>query len=924
MSSVLEKTIQSLEAALRYNPHNAELKASLAEAYIRSGRLDERTAALCESAMASPEHADNTLLNQIHQVRLVLEQVDAIEEDLAVGMMPPESETLEIGIGMLSDFIKLSPTCQPVWIALTRLQLLAGKLGEASEGITRLKQDAVEDLPRVFRRTLHYLKTHADESQREALLALMRSLGDHEAELEVLETSYDSGESDAVEALWQAYSMRYDPADPGLVPEQRRMRLLGVAVKAAPEAEAELWKASAQKAGWPVNDSLKLLIRQLTGQGAFEECFRIAKGLPLDEELKELLNDLSEELERQDEYELAVQILRYINENELVADHDPLDDTASLEREAALSMAEYQVRNGRHNEALRKYITALCADEHNDPEILEQIDGLLEEIHDVEIEPLVELGAYFRRVADQPKAVYYFNQALARDPEHPMAIEQLESLFNELLDENPNLPEIRLELGQLYLKQGRTADAVDQLTIAAASPAILPRANRFLAEIYYGMSDWLEAYHRFESISLRESDAELLYRIYQGLRENEALREAMGALELIQRIVPGYRDVMRQLGDLRDQLTQSTPSRDSSLLVDPKMKELVGDLAIGRYEYIEKLGSGGMGVVHKVFDLRNNMPVAMKILRDSLSSSSKALDRFFREARIAASIKHRNIVAIHDYNISNISGQSYIAMELVEGPSLREIVDRQFENGPVVSRDYITEMLYYGAQVCDALAASHERGIIHRDIKPDNILISSEGVVKITDFGIVHIEEATFTPTGAMIGTPRYMAPEQVTGGKIDGRSDIYSTGILLYEVLVGSPPFMTGDISYQQVNNTPLSPREVCGNIPESTSKVLLKCLEKEPGERYQTAIQLKLALLDELDMLGGCKKYQQQLANATIVDGFEEDDQNATNPGPNPQGLELGGDLDLDETPSPVNASSAQAVTPFGSEDEHNNELD
>jgi serine/threonine-protein kinase len=155
------------------------------------------------------------------------------------------------------------------------------------------------------------------------------------------------------------------------------------------------------------------------------------------------------------------------------------------------------------------------------------------------------------------------------------------------------------------------------------------------------------------------------------------------------------------------------------------------------------------------------------------------------------------------------------------------------------------------SQICDALHVTHSKGIIHRDIKPDNILLSADRTAKITDFGIVHVEEATFTPTGALIGTPRYMSPEQVQGAKLDGRADLYSAGIIVYEWLVGTPPFMTGDVAYQQVNIVPTPPLEQNMEIPSFVNDIIMKCLEKNPADRYQAALDLKRALDDALAKL-------------------------------------------------------------------------
>lgn len=285
---------------------------------------------------------------------------------------------------------------------------------------------------------------------------------------------------------------------------------------------------------------------------------------------------------------------------------------------------------------------------------------------------------------------------------------------------------------------------------------------------------------------------------------------------------------------------------------DPRISELLGPEAATRFQYLERLGSGGMGVIHKVRDRRDDRVVALKILRDGLSGSSKALDRFFREARICSGISHPNIIKVYDYSISSSSAVSYIVMEFIDGRSLREVIDRRFnDSNPISFADYTFEIVGYIIQLCWALEAVHVRGIVHRDVKPDNVMINLVGEVKITDFGILHLEEATFTPTGAMLGTPRYMSPEQVRGDKVDGRSDIYAVGIVLYECLTGRPPFLTGDVSYQQVHNQPLPPQEVNSEIPRELNDIILRCLEKAPENRYPDGGSLKAALRTLSDRL-------------------------------------------------------------------------
>jgi serine/threonine protein kinase len=408
-----------------------------------------------------------------------------------------------------------------------------------------------------------------------------------------------------------------------------------------------------------------------------------------------------------------------------------------------------------------------------------------------------------------------------------------------------------MELGKLYLHSERYDAAIEQLRLAASSPAVAEDANRLLAEALFKARRAVDALDRYRAQPAREEDFESIYQLHEQLLSTQSsARDAVLALDLIARVDPGWRDVGEKIRLMQMNMGKAPET-------DPKMRELIGDMAIGRYQYLDRLGSGGMGVVYKVYDIRNHQTVAMKILRDSLAGSSKALDRFFREARIAATLSHHNIENIYDYNISNMSGQSFIVMEYVDGPALRELIDGQFRDGIDINLDYIAEIFFYAVQLCDALGASHGKGIIHRDIKPDNIMINSIGEVKITDFGIVHIEENTLTPTGAMLGTPRYMSPEQVVGGKIDGRSDLYSVGIVLYEALVGSPPFLSGDISYQQVHKSPVAPRDINVKIPQSANEIIMKCLAKRPEDRYASAEALRIECNRQLDDLGGCSKY-------------------------------------------------------------------
>jgi serine/threonine-protein kinase len=232
-------------------------------------------------------------------------------------------------------------------------------------------------------------------------------------------------------------------------------------------------------------------------------------------------------------------------------------------------------------------------------------------------------------------------------------------------------------------------------------------------------------------------------------------------------------------------------------------------------------------------------------------------------------------------------------MEYIEGKSLRQIIEDKFTYSSEVPLPYIAQILFYMTQLCSAMDATHKKGIIHRDIKPDNIMITRNDQVKITDFGIVHIEKATLTPTGALIGTPRYMSPEQVKGGKIDGRADLYAVGIVIYECLLGSPPFIAGDIAYQQVNVDPAPPNEIIENIPDAVNNVIMTCLRKHPDDRYQSGAELKLVIEECLLEIGGYEPHVGTETTQSDAHPSSEDNEPKVEPEPEP---EIEDDPDLD----------------------------
>ena len=578
-------------------------------------------------------------------------------------------------------------------------------------------------------------------------------------------------------------------------------------------------------------------------RGAFDYLSRI----PVDDDNKQLLNHIAAELEKIGDLDTAEYLLRFINENDLLIHEARTLRDKEIEIHTELGLADYNASSGHYDFALGNYAKVLRLGFKQDTFVLSRIVELLPLLKLPHTDDFHFVGQYYLNRGDYYRAAQFFDLVLEHRQDDHEARGKLRVIYGAIFDKNPNLPELRLRSGDLYMDDGELQNAIVEYRRAAEFPETNIEATRRLGIAYMMEKQYTEALEAFQLMPVGENDLENLYQLHVVMTEQRRVADAICLLRLIEDVDDTYRDVGERLARLQKELAPSDVPHSS----DPQMRELIGDVAVGRYRYMEKIGSGGMGVVHKVFDHKLNRVVAMKILREGLSSSSKAVDRFFREARIAAVLNHPNIVNIYDYNINNLTHQSYISMEFVDGPSLRDLFEEYFLNELPPTEHRVAESLVYLSQVCDALRVTHSKGIIHRDIKPDNILISSAKVAKITDFGIVHVEEATFTPTGALIGTPRYMAPEQVQGTRIDGRADLYSMGIILYEWLTGTPPFVTGDVAYQQVNMPPTPPCNINPDIPPAVNSLVMKCLEKNPAGRFQTARDLKAEMENALRIL-------------------------------------------------------------------------
>src|ERR1039458_7467519 len=268
---------------------------------------------------------------------------------------------------------------------------------------------------------------------------------------------------------------------------------------------------------------------------------------------------------------------------------------------------------------------------------------------------------------------------------------------------------------------------------------------------------------------------------------------------------------------------------------------------ISHYEITEKLGEGGMGVVYKAHDSRLKRFVALKVLPPEKVTDPDRKQRFVEEARSASALNHPNIVTVHD--IDESGGVDFIAMEYVEGKTLNELIGRKGLK--------LNEALKYAIQIADALAKAHAAGIVHRDLKPGNVMVTPDGRVKVLDFGLAKLTESApvgpedstvteqpSTELGRIVGTASYMSPEQAEGKKVDARSDIFSFGSLLYEMLTGKRAFRRDSPALTLVAILHLEPSPLPAEVPHDLEKVITRCLRKDPARRFQYMGDVKVEL--------------------------------------------------------------------------------
>ncbi|HLG20003.1 MAG TPA: protein kinase [Bdellovibrionota bacterium] len=403
-------------------------------------------------------------------------------------------------------------------------------------------------------------------------------------------------------------------------------------------------------------------------------------------------------------------------------------------------------------------------------------------------------------------------------------------------------------------KRGLMKEALVELDRIQVGVKDHSQAMSLRGKIHLDLADPMKAKECFEESlkGLERMTSDDVDTVYNLAVVSDQTQSQTNALELIERMLAQdlvERSAVDKAQNVRKLLSDRAFTRMSKVGLIPTSGGLfaASDKALShtsttplprRYSVIKEVGRGGMGIVYTAKDTTLDRIVALKILPSSLKANEQAVKTFFREAKAAAALNHPNIVTVHDLGTQD--GEYYIAMEYIEGNTLKDILKKRGK----LSTKSVAEIL---RQLLDALKYAHSKNIVHRDLTTNNIMWTKQQTIKIMDFGLAKVIRELMSEQSIVGGTPSFMSPEQTLGRPIDHRTDLYSLGICIFEMCLGELPFKKGDLGFHHVNTPPPIPKELDPNLPDVLNQMILKCLEKDPVNRFQNAAEIQ-ALLAKL----------------------------------------------------------------------------
>ncbi|MDX1971217.1 MAG: protein kinase [Candidatus Sumerlaeia bacterium] len=433
------------------------------------------------------------------------------------------------------------------------------------------------------------------------------------------------------------------------------------------------------------------------------------------------------------------------------------------------------------------------------------------------------------------KAMEMLEAAFKLQPTNEEIIASLISCYERMLLKRESA-ETRFRLGRLYYQSQKYDQAIAAFQQTAQDFRTEASSGKMLARCYLAKELFDLAFQELRKVVVDDEVKDLMYDLAKRFESRQDITNAKHVYRQLFAADINYKDVKVRFEALSnpDSSISSGFNQDLDSYERTSVMQQMSEDAKRRYELLEELGRGAMGIVYKAKDKELDEVVALKILPDQLSSNEEAVRRFKIEARNARRLSHPHIVRIHD--IGEEAGRRYISMELVDGSDLKKKIKTE-------GRIPLETFFKYSMAIASALGYAHQLGIVHRDIKPANIMLDSSDKVKITDFGIAKLldaDAAEGTMVGAVIGTPLYMSPEQVQGIPVDNRADIYAFGIMLYEFLNTRPPFTKGDLAYQHIHEQP----KRIEDCPDPVWNIISKCLQKDKEARWSNAEEIIEAL--------------------------------------------------------------------------------
>jgi tetratricopeptide (TPR) repeat protein len=805
-----DTAMQIFDRALRANPEAPEILVAVSHGYIQAGREDDEARGIYERAIAANPNED-TILFQL--ARIARRQSND-----------------ELTVGACEQLLKLGRHSRELILQLAEAYCRLGVLEEKAEPVYRealifqpdhasvanhlatiyLRQGRTDaEAAAVYEAVHHRDPTRRDVARRLAFAYREADMADRTLELArsiLVEDPHD----DEIEKLAAQASEALDQMDSAMAAYEQ-------VLERNPDDREALCRLASIYGRKRLHDDRALSV--------YDRAIRLRR------DSLEFHSALARAWAARDDWEKVVSAIKHLLSHasdkisSAAALMEELIETAPKALKLRWFLVETLIYDGRLREANEHLSEILRIDSSQAQQALASFERILNK-NPRDARAHQQRGRLLIGMDREAEARHALEQAYRFAASDEGVVRDLMDLYQRLLEKR-EANDVRFQLGKLAIQTGKFDLAISCFQKTDKDYRWENESIRCLARCFMakGMLDL--ALQELRRIPVEDAAKDLLYELGQ---RYEAVNDPPGAREVYKMIFAvdiGFKDVKGKLEALVG------GSGDPMAAERTAIMNTLSDEAKARYDLIQELGRGAMGIVYKARDNELEEMVALKILPDSLGQNPDALRRFRQEARNARRLSHPSIVRIHD--IGEELGRKYISMEFVNGTDLKERLKECKRKLP------LKEMLSYSRQVCEALIAAHDSGIVHRDIKPANIMITKNGRVKVTDFGIAKMvldeSHADVTRVGAVVGTPLYMSPEQVKGDSVDNRADLYSLGVLMYEMLAGQPPFYEGDLAYHHVFT---KPKPIGKEHPEDAARIVMKCLQKDPGERYQNAREL------------------------------------------------------------------------------------